>query len=155
MPLQDLPDVVDQRATHSGIGHRNASGAMRREQQVGQPSHFCVCRYRLLREHIDGRAKALRRAHFDDREFRVPADGEDRQGDADMVVEIALCCISGVRAREDCMNEFLRGGLAVAASDGDKRDIELPPVVEGQVLQGRYAALYRGWERSGLQAQRA
>jgi hypothetical protein len=53
-----------------------------------------------------------------------------------MVVEIALCRIGGERRRQDGVDQLLCSGLAVAARDRQKRNIELAAVVEGQLLEG-------------------
>jgi hypothetical protein len=52
-----------------------------------------------------------------------------------MVVEIALGGIGGEGRGQDGVDQLFGGGLAVAAGDGDKGDVELPAVVEGQLLE--------------------
>lgn len=76
------------------------------------------------------------RAHFDDGELRVAADREDGKRDADMVVEIPPGGIGCERRGQHGVDQFLCGGLAVAAGNGDEGDVELAAVVEGKLLEG-------------------
>jgi len=76
-------------------------------------------------------------AHFDDSELRIGADRQDREGDADVVIQIALSGIGEVGGGEDGMDQLLRCGLAVAACYRDEWDIKLTAMMQGQLLQGR------------------
>ncbi len=69
-----------------------------------------------------------------------------------MIVEIALRGIGAVFSCQHGAHQFLGSGFAIAAGDGDEWDIELFPVMFGQVLQGgehifnnEYALIGMGW----------
>lgn len=53
-----------------------------------------------------------------------------------MVIEITFCGIGRECRGQDGVDQLFGGGLAVAAGDGDEWDVELLPVVEGQLLEG-------------------
>ena len=75
-------------------------------------------------------------AHFDDGEPGVFPDRQDGKGDTNMIVEVAFCGIGCECRGQDGVDQFFGGGLAVAAGDGDEWDVELFPVVEGELLEG-------------------
>ena len=73
--------------------------------------------------------------HFDDTEFDAGGHGQQRQRDADVIVQVALCGIYPVFLRQDGMYELFRGGLAVGTGDGEYGDTQ-PRAVHGcQLLQ--------------------
>jgi hypothetical protein len=73
-------------------------------------------------------------AHFDDGQLGVGMDGEDSEGDTNMIVEVALCGIAFIGGGENGVDEFFGGRFAVAARDRDKGDVELFSMMEGEVL---------------------
>ncbi len=76
--------------------------------------------------------------HFDDGNLRPGRDGQQRQGHADVVVEIALRGRDTVFPGQDGGNEVLGRGLAVGAGQADHRQFPLPyvrTVPDGQFAQ--------------------
>ena len=74
-------------------------------------------------------------SHFDDGNLGVGRDGEEREGDAEVVVEVAGGGVGAVAAGEDGVDQLFGGGLAVGAGDANEGDGELAAVVCGQLLQ--------------------
>ena len=71
-------------------------------------------------------------AHLDDRETVSGLEPQQRQGHADVVVEIAACRQGVAGLGEDRRRHFLGRGLAVAARHADDRNVErLAPGVSG------------------------
>ena len=75
-------------------------------------------------------------AHFDDGQLGVGADGEEGEGDADMVVEVALGGVGTKGGGEDGVDELFSGRFSIAASYGEEWYVELLSVMEGELLQG-------------------
>jgi len=75
-------------------------------------------------------------AHFDDGKLGILLHGQDGEGNADVIIQIALGGIGDMGGGEDGVYQLLRRGLPIAAGDGYKRDLELTAMVEGQPLQG-------------------
>ena len=75
------------------------------------------------------------RAHLHDGDFRVRADAEDRQGHADVVVQVSFRGRDGEMRGQDLADEFLGGSLSVRAGQADDRDIQLLPMGGRKLLQ--------------------
>ena len=76
------------------------------------------------------------RTHFHDGDFRVRANAEDRQGYADIVVQVPLRGRDPEMRGQDFTDELLGGRLAVRAGQADDRDFQLLPMVGREFLQG-------------------
>ena len=74
--------------------------------------------------------------HLHYAELRVARHGEQREGHADVVVEVALCGARAEPLGQHAVHEFLGRGLAVAAREGEDRDAQGPAVFAGQLLEG-------------------
>ena len=99
-------------------------------------------------------------AHLDDRGAVLRPEAEERQRDADLVVEVALGLQDGAARREDRGDHLARGGLPVRAGDADDRDVEAPPVVardraeRGEGVRDREERQRRGLGRAVLRDDR-
>ena len=76
------------------------------------------------------------RAHLHDAELRAGIHRQQRQRDADVVVEVAAGGIDLETAREDAAHEFLGGGFSVAARYGEDRDTQCAAVFARESLEG-------------------
>ena len=75
------------------------------------------------------------RAHLHDRNLRVRADAEDRQGHADVVVQVPLRGRDREMRGENLADEFLGRGLAVRAGQADDGNPQLLPMPGRELLQ--------------------
>ena len=83
----------------------------------------------------DGNVFRMGGSHLHNRNFRVLVYAQESQRNAYVVVEVTLCCNYLVSGGKDCVNEFLCGGFSVGSGKSDYRNLELKPVVLGQLLQ--------------------
>ena len=74
--------------------------------------------------------------HLDNGHLGVLGDGEQGEGDAEVVVEVALGGRHPVAAGEDGGDQLLGGGFAVGAGDADDGDGEVAAVLAGKLLEG-------------------
>ena len=95
------------------------------------------------RQHADGGLYHARKplhlaeagdTHFDDSRLRVLGHREQRQGNAQLVVEVALRLVCSEFLREHSIEHFLCRGFAHAARHADDRDVEFLAVRLGDVL---------------------
>ena len=75
------------------------------------------------------------RAHLHDGDFRVRADAEDRQGHADVVVQVPFRGRDLEMRGQDLADEFLGRGLAVRAGQADDGNLQLLPMPGRELLQ--------------------
>ncbi len=70
-------------------------------------------------------------SHLDDGYLMLLSQTEERFGDADIVVEVALCIKNVELLRQDSRNKFLCGSLPVGTSNANDRDVKLTSVFTG------------------------
>src|SRR5439155_25380849 len=80
---------------------------------------------------LDDRTEArdltgLVRAHLDDGDVGVVGEREEREGDADQVVEIPVCRVRLERAAKGRLEKLFRARLPIRADDADHR-VAAPP----------------------------
>ena len=75
------------------------------------------------------------RAHFHDSDFRVRTDAKNRQGNADVVVQVSLRGRDLEMCGQDLTDEFLGRRLTVRAGEADDRDVQLLPMEGREFLQ--------------------
>ena len=77
----------------------------------------------------------MARPHLDDGNLVFLREAEEGLGHTHVVVEVALSGQHVILLRKYCLDQFLRGGLAVGAGDADDGDFETAAVFAGQVLE--------------------
>ena len=75
-------------------------------------------------------------AHFHDCHLAVGLDGKDAQGQANIVVVVALCAAGAVGRSQNVGDHFLGGGLSHTAGDADDTAAVACAVAPGQCAEG-------------------
>ena len=87
-------------------------------------------------------------AHFHDGQLCILPYPEHRERHSDVVVQVAFGGIYAVFGGQDGTDKLLGGGFPVGAREADYRDIQLPAVPGGQLLQGCQGI--RHFDESGI-----
>ena len=74
--------------------------------------------------------------HFHNGNLGAGTNLEDRERDANLVIEVAFRSAHAVGSAQGCLDQFLGGGFAVGAGKADHGNAQLPAVVSGQGLEG-------------------
>ena len=79
--------------------------------------------------------------HLDNGNLMLGLKTEERLRNAYVVVEITLRSHHVVLLREHCIHQFLCSGFPIGACNGNDGNIELPPMLTSQVLEGLQTVL--------------
>ena len=81
-----------------------------------------------------GDLSAVARSHLDESELGRAVHRQQRQRNADVVVQVAVCSIGMESAGQNSVSQLLGSRFPVAAGDGKDRDTQLPAVIGRKLL---------------------